>query len=83
MDQKSRVQQLVDDEKVIVSQSLLEISSLNNEISRINQELLELENRGQLNQSIHYLTLTSPQEGYVFDLATTKANYVSALLNFC
>ena len=79
MDQKSRVQQLVDDEKVIVSQGLLEVSSLNNEISRINQELLELrKQRSTTIKAIHYLTLTSPQEGYVFDLVTTKPNYVSS-----
>ena len=78
MDQKSRVQQLVDDEKVIVSQGLLEVSSLNNEISRINQELLELrKQRSTTIKAIDYLTLTSPQEGYVFDLVTTKPNYVS------
>ena len=79
IDQQSKVQQLVDEEKVIDSQSLLEISSINNEISRINQELLELrKQRSTINQAIHYLKLTSPQEGYVFDLVTTKPNYVSA-----
>ena len=79
IDQTSRVQQLIDDEKVILSQGLLEISSLNNEISRINQELLELnKQRSTTRQVIQYLKLVSPQDGYVFDLVPTKPNYVSA-----